>query len=262
VRTKLLSAIGQCFFGTAILVFGVQQCVYAAAGGIVFGPPWIVRAPVLTGIIGLILAIAGLSILTRFKAHIGGDLLASVLIVYVLGIFVPRLLVTPRNPGLWSGVGELLCMAGAALVAAGMDSSGALQSPAANNRANLMNAGRVLYAAPLIIFGVQHLMYARFVAMLVPAWIPARLFWACFVGIAFFAASLSIITKIQGFLAASLLGLMFFTWVLIVHVPRINLARHNANEWTSGLVALAMSGGALLMTKMEPRKRLTNVSVK
>jgi hypothetical protein len=27
------------------------------------------------------------------------------------------------------------------------------------------------------------------------------------------------------------------------------LAFHNANEWTSGLVALAMSGGALMITK-------------
>ena len=254
MRAKLLAAIGQCFFGIAMIVFGVQQCVYAVAGGVVFGPPWIVRLPVVTGIVGLIVALAGLSILTRYKAHIGGDLLACVLIVYVLAIFVPRLLVTPRNPGLWSGLGELLCMAGAALVAAGMDSSGAMQSPAGNSRSNLINLGHILYGAPLIIFGLQHLMYARFVATLVPAWIPARLFWACFVGVSFFAASLSIITRVQGVLAASLLGLMFFIWVLIVHVPRIILAMQNANEWTSGLVALAMSGGAFLMTTVEPRK--------
>ena len=234
-------------------VFAVQQCVYAVTGGVIFGPPWIVRTPIVTGIIGLTIAIAGLSILTRFKTHIGGDLLACVLVVYVLAIFVPRLLVTPRNPGLWSGMGELLCMAGAALVAAGMDSSDAVKSPAGSSHANLINVGRILYAAPLIIFGVQHLMYAKFVATLVPAWIPARFFWACFVGVAFFAASMSIITRVQSVLAASLLGMMFFIWVLIVHAPRIILASHNANEWTSGLVALAMSGGALLMTKVRPR---------
>lgn len=255
MRAKLLSAIGQCFFGIATLVFGVQQCTYAVNGGVVFGAPWIVRTPVLTGIIGLLIAVAGLSIFTRYKAHFGGDLLACVLIVYALGIFVPRLLVTPRNPGLWSGIGELLCMAGAALVAAGMDSSAAIPPPAGNSRAHLINVGRILYGAPLIIFGVQHLMYARFVATLIPSWIPTRLFWACFVGIAFFAASLSIITRTRGVLAAALLGLMFFIWVLIVHAPRIILARNNANEWTSGLVALAMSGGALLMTHIEPRKR-------
>ena len=35
-------------------------------------------------------------------------------------------------------------------------------------------------------------------------------------------------------------------FVLIVHAPRIVGALHNANEWTSGFVALAMSGGGLV----------------
>lgn len=69
-----------------------------------------------------------------------------------------------------------------------------------------------------------------------------------FVGAAFFASSISLLAKIKAFLAAALLGLMFFLWVVIVHAPRIALAPHNANEWTSGLVALAMSGGVLLLT--------------
>jgi len=89
-------------------------------------------------------------------------------------------------------------------------------------------------------------MYGQFVSTLVPAWIPARLFWAYFVGVAFFAASASLTLNIKGSLAAALLGLMFFTWVVILHAPRIVSAMH-ANEWTSGVVALAMSGGALLL---------------
>jgi hypothetical protein len=35
---------------------------------------------------------------------------------------------------------------------------------------------------------------------------------------------------------------MFFMWVAIVHAPRIVLAMHNPDKWTSGLVAFAMSG--------------------
>lgn len=111
-----------------------------------------------------------------------------------------------------------------------------------------------MYALPLIVFGIQHFMYARFVATLVPAWIPARLFWNYFVGAAFFTASISLMVKIKAFLAAALLGLMFFLWVVIVHAPRIALAPHNVNEWTSGLVTLAMSGGALLLTHDLPNR--------
>ena len=45
----------------------------------------------------------------------------------------------------------------------------------------------------------------------------------------------------------SLLGLMFFLWVVILHAPRVAASPHNGNEWTSAFVALAMSGSALLV---------------
>jgi hypothetical protein len=73
------------------------------------------------------------------------------------------------------------------------------------------------------------------------------LFWAYFVGAAFVAAALAISTHIQARLAAILLGVMFLTWFLILHLPRVFAAPHNGNEWTSAFVALAMSGAAFLL---------------
>jgi uncharacterized membrane protein YphA (DoxX/SURF4 family) len=174
-------------------------------------------------------------------------LLAAVLFVYVVAIFAPRVAASPRNPGSWTSGAELLCLCGAALVAGGMTPSRSTGSPATEHGKALAEAGRILYALPLIVFSIQHIMYGQFVSTLVPAWIPARLFWAYFVGVAFFAASASLLLNIRRPLAAALLGFMFFTWVVILHAPRIILAMH-ANEWTSGVVALAMSGGALLLT--------------
>jgi positive regulator of sigma E activity len=85
-------------------------------------------------------------------------------------------------------------------------------------------------------------MYARFVATLVPAWIPARLFWAYFTGIAFVAAAVSIATKRMLGMAAMLLGTMFFLWVVFLHAPRVTGAIRNGNEVTSLFVAVAMCG--------------------
>jgi hypothetical protein len=53
----------------------------------------------------------------------------------------------------------------------------------------------------------------------------------------------------MGRLAASLLGLMFLLWVLLLHSPRVAGAAHNGNEWTSLFVALAMSGAAFLVAE-------------
>jgi hypothetical protein len=42
---------------------------------------------------------------------------------------------------------------------------------------------------------------------------------------------------------------MFLLWVFLLHLPRVAAAPHNGNEWTSLFVALAMSGGALLIAE-------------
>jgi hypothetical protein len=100
--------------------------------------------------------------------------LAILLLVRVLLAYVPRLVANIHDPGPWTSGSELLSLCGAALVLAGV-----------------MKLGRIVVAAPLLVFGVQHFLYARFIATLVPAWIPGRLFWAYFVGVAFAAALLS-----------------------------------------------------------------------
>jgi uncharacterized membrane protein len=104
-------------------------------------------------------------------------------------------------------------------------------------------------AAGLVVFGVQHVLYAAFVATLVPAWIPAHLFWAYFVGVAFFAAALGLLWDRTVPLAGTWLGVMFLVFVVTTHIPRIATHLGNGNEWTSGLVALAMCGVAWVMAR-------------
>jgi len=114
-------------------------------------------------------------------------------------------------------------------------------------------AGRFLFAISLVVFGAQHFLYAKFVATLVPSWIPGHLFWAYFVGVAFVAAALSIAIGKNARLAATLLGLMFILWVLTLHLPRVAAHPHDGNEWTSAFVALAMCGGAWLVAGTSKR---------
>ncbi|HUC52872.1 MAG TPA: hypothetical protein VMR90_02425 [Candidatus Cybelea sp.] len=104
----------------------------------------------------------------------------------------------------------------------------------------------------LVVFGVQHFIYGGFVATLVPAFMPGRLFWAYFVGVAFFAAAIGILTRMLARAAATMLGLMFFLFVVLLHIPRIIGKTSDGNEWTSGFVALAMCGGAWILASASP----------
>jgi len=79
--------------------------------------------------------------------------------------------------------------------------------------------GPVFYAAPLAAFGTEHFTLTKAIASIVPRWIPWHLFWAYFVGACFIAAALSLVTKIQARLSASLLALTFFLFVVLMDAP-------------------------------------------
>jgi uncharacterized membrane protein len=112
--------------------------------------------------------------------------------------------------------------------------------------------GRIFVAVSLVVFGIQHFIYGGFVAGLVPAWMPGRLFWAYFVGAAFFAAAVGLLIELFARPAATMLGVMFFLFVVLLHIPRITLHSSDGNEWTSGFVALAMCGGAWILACAAP----------
>jgi uncharacterized membrane protein len=112
--------------------------------------------------------------------------------------------------------------------------------------------GRIFVAISLVVFGVQHFIYGGFVATLVPAFMPGRLFWAYFVGVAFVAAAIGILTRMLARPAATLLGVMFFLFVALLHIPRIVGKSSDGNEWVSGFVALAMCGGAWILASSSP----------
>ncbi|MBZ5521808.1 MAG: hypothetical protein LAP21_06165 [Acidobacteriia bacterium] len=107
--------------------------------------------------------------------------------------------------------------------------------------------GPLFYAAPLAAFGTEHFTLAKDIASIVPRWIPWHLFWAYFVGACFIAAALSLVTKIQARLSASLLALTFFLFVALMDAP--GWARNPQNRIALALTLreLSFSGGALAL---------------
>lgn len=122
----------------------------------------------------------------------------------------------------------------------------------------LVLLGPVCFAFAMAVFGADHLTAAKFVAMIVPAWMPGKLFWAYFVGIALLAAALSLVTRIQMRLSALLLGIMIFLFVLMIHVPNW-LKTPGANvSLTILLRDLALSAGALAFAFSQKTRKTGN----
>ena len=257
MKMENLIKTGRVFFAIAIGFFGIQYLIYASGvGGPAPGPPWTLGNPLWAYVTAAALMAAGLSMATGIMGRIAAILLGTGLFLRVMTVHLPRMMVNLHDPGPWTSGGEMLAMCGGAFVLAGTLSGGPFSSKLQGSTLDRVTTlGRYLYALPLFIFGTQHLMYARFVATLVPAWIPGQLFWAYFVGVAFFAAALSIIARKIAILAATLLGLMFLLWVILLHMPRVAAAPHDGKEWTSAFVALAMSGIALAVAGSLARRQ-------
>jgi uncharacterized membrane protein YphA (DoxX/SURF4 family) len=105
--------------------------------------------------------------------------------------------------------------------------------------------GPLFYAAPLAAFGTEHFTLTQDIASLVPGWIPWHEFWAYFVGTCFIAAALSMVTRIQAQLAASLLALNFFLFVVLMDVPGWIQNPRDRIALALVLRELSFSGGAL-----------------
>jgi uncharacterized membrane protein YphA (DoxX/SURF4 family) len=111
----------------------------------------------------------------------------------------------------------------------------------------LILLGPAFYAAPLAGFGTEHFTRAAVIASSVPAFLPWPRFWTYFVGACFIPAALSLVTGNRTRLAASLLALTFFLFLVLMDVP--GWAEHPRNRFALALALreLAFSGGALAL---------------
>jgi uncharacterized membrane protein YphA (DoxX/SURF4 family) len=107
--------------------------------------------------------------------------------------------------------------------------------------------GPLFYAGPLAAFGTEHFTLTNVIASIVPKWIPWHQFWAYFVGACFIAAALSLVTRIQARLSASLLALTFFLFVVLMDAPGWARDPRNRISLTVTLRELSFSGGPLAL---------------
>jgi uncharacterized membrane protein len=124
--------------------------------------------------------------------------------------------------------------------------------------------GPLFFAWPLAVFGMQHFVFLHEVVNAVPSWMPGHVFWALFVGTALIAASLSMITGIKAKLAALMVGVMLFLFVLLIYVP--NLVQNPGDIAVTALLRdLSLSGGALALAgtlaEKEPWRRFGWIAV-
>jgi len=207
-------------------------------------PDWLHGQNIIAIASGLFLIAVGLGLLTRRWARLAATALAAMLLLWVVLLYLPLVFVVTAA---WNGMCETLAIFGGAWVlAATLPVDGPRRAwDGVVDRGRTL--GRLCFGVSLPVFGLAHFIYHDFVASWVPRWIPFPQFWAWFTGIAHAAAGLAILANVKARLAAILAAVMYGSWVLIVHIPRVAAAIHDPFEWNGIFVAMSLSASALLV---------------
>jgi uncharacterized membrane protein len=245
------SNIGRIFYGAAIAGIGLTTIYYKDFPYMLFLTQPL-QIPGLVYIIGFLFILVGASIVFDKKIRPVSFLFGSILFLIFCFNHIPYEFGTDahyKNLLEWDNPGKELALAGGAFVVSGFFSE-KNKNIVNRFRERLVPFGAFLFSLPIITFGILHLLYAKDVSTMVPSWIPRPVFWTYFAGIALLGSGISMILKIRTGLIAALLGIMIFTWFIILHIPRIINAPITdlEGEVTSAFLALAYSGIAFVIS--------------
>jgi uncharacterized membrane protein len=241
---------GRIFYGIMIIGLSIQQIFYAEWRPVIF-PAWHLPWPAFwVWLLSVVFIAAGIAIIIQKKAR-GASLLLGAIFLTLLFLFqVPYEIIADQyrdHLGSWSAALKELVFAGGAFVVAGSlpeSNKGEETSSIIWFLEKFIPVGRILVSITMVLFGIDHFLYVDFVSPLVPAWMPGHIFWTYFAGAALIASGMAIILKIQLRLAAVLLGLMIFLWLVLLHIPRAIADPYGdkGNELSSVFEALGFSG--------------------
>jgi uncharacterized membrane protein len=119
----------------------------------------------------------------------------------------------------------------------------------------LRDFGRLLFAVGIAVFGIQYLLYGRFVGGLapVPPWTPGGAIGSYLVGISLIIIAIAIAIQRRARFFALLLGSFFLCCVLFLHLLHFSAVVTQGVDRTRALEPLAFAGAAFVLAGIFPR---------
>ncbi len=158
-----------------------------------------------------------------------------------------------------SSINFWMCFAGLIYLAAGVFIH-RKEIGAARGWGRLIALGAIFIAVSLAVFAPEHFGGPMHVSEMVPSWMPAHVFWACFVGCALLAAAASLTLRKFVRLSSTLLGLMFFLFVCLMHIPNALADPKSRFAWAYVLRDLSFAGGSWALAGVHSRASSAQLS--
>jgi len=251
-----LFAVGMMGLGVLALVVGDFAMVWQPVA------PWVPGRTALAYGSGVLMLVCGAGLLLEATAKAAIRLLFAYLIAWAL-LKVPALVVAPQIEGVWLGIGELVM-----LMAGGWVLFARLHDPSDKDLSRGTPGGartdswlgfavdergvrlaQIVFGVAVVPVGLSHLFYTPQTAQLVPAWLPARSFWAYLTGVGQMASGLGLIFRVWPRAAAWAEACQVSLYTLLIWVPA-TVAKPTARlPWTAVWISWAIAAAAWVVAQ-------------
>ena len=238
-------------FGISVVALGFQHFILDHVAGTKPPPTSLLDSSFL--VVGFLykmgLITLATAILFNYKIKSAAFSLGILIFVWTLFRHFPLVIANITDAAELNSMFMAVAVSGSSFIIGSSIQHGALSYPTylIFNRYVVKVIGNFFYGMAIVVFGIQHILYAPFIASLIPAWIPGGDFWSYGTGLALIAAGISITFEWKSQSSSLWLGLMISLWVILIHFPRVQINPKDYYEWASLFQALIIATSAFVL---------------
>jgi uncharacterized membrane protein len=237
--------LGRMLFALSAVASGIYQLVTGRFVNLVPLNPAHLPPPWEAYVFGVLFVLIGLGLFVRRTVSAAAIVLALLLLVLFFGFGLRVALANASLGYVWvDPLMTLALLGGVGLTVVPGDGS-----PVTSIDRVFEKVSRFVplaLGAFMAYCGALHFPYAKYVAGLIPPWIPGHMFWTYFAAIALIAGGIGLLVPQTARLAATLSGIMLFSWFFLVHIP-LAINTHTVSEVSRGFQAVSDSAVAFML---------------
>jgi len=107
--------------------------------------------------------------------------------------------------------------------------------------------GRILFAIPFAIFGINHFLMTNYYLGVLTSFIPLGAYTIILTGIMLIAASISIITKKFVKFSTIMLAILLLIFIVTIHMPHLFTDADKTSTIIALLKDISLMGGSLMI---------------
>ncbi len=119
--------------------------------------------------------------------------------------------------------------------------------------------GRILFAIPFAIFGINHFLMTDYYLGVLTSFIPLGAYTIILTGIMLIAASISIISKKFVKLSTILLAVLLFIFIITIHIPHLLHDTDKSITIIALLKDVSLMGGSLMIAGIYSEEEKTKI---